>query len=268
MPRALFIVSLLLFCAQRAVGHLEPQPTGVTGPYIAQLSASDGGATQIGPLLAAGTTTSYLDWSGTGTLASAGSLQALLPTGTMSLNGDDAHMNTTGLLGTMGFSIANTNAAGGPGLSEVDGELDFFRQSDSSFLGGVTFTANLTTILGAPLAAQSSIRLSFADGSLEAANIILNTPDIFITTDFTNSVNTLDAVDSNVGIQIRNPAGGTAAPGASSQDKMILNGNAVASPFGGNPVGNTSYFTRVSPVPEPAMLGLITVGAALCLRRR
>src|SRR5205823_5638288 len=138
------------------------------------------------------------------------------------LNGDDAHANATGLLGTMGFSIANTNAAGGPGLTEVDGELDLFRQSDNSFIGGVLFTAPLTTILGAPLAPQSSVRLSFADGSLESANIIVNTPDIFITTDFTTSVNSLDAVDPNVGIQIRNPAGGAAAPGASSQDKMII----------------------------------------------
>jgi hypothetical protein len=177
-------------------------------------------------------------------------------------------MNATGLLGSMGFSIANTNAAGGPGLTEVDGEIDVFRQSDTSFLGGITFTADLTTILGAPLPAGSSVRLAFGDGSLEGANIILDTPDVFITTDFTNVTNSLDAIDSNVGIQIRNPAGGTAAPGASSQDEMVLNGNVVNSPFGANPPGNTSYFLRVSPVPEPATLGLITVGAAVCLRRR
>jgi len=186
----------------------------------------------------------------------------------MSLNGDDAHMNTTGKLGTMGFSIANTNAAGGPGLTEVDGEFDFFRQSNLSFLGGITFNGDMTAILGAPLAANSSVRLSFADGALEAANIILDTPDIFITTEFTNSLNNLDAIDNNVGIQIRNPAGGLAAPGATSQDELVINGTPTVAPFGGVPPGNTSYFVRVSPVPEPAMLGLLTVGAALCLRRR
>src|SRR5207244_1413117 len=109
-------------------------------------------------------------------------------------------------------------------LSSVDGELDFFRQSNSSFLGGLIFTANLTAILGAPLAAQSSVRLSFTDGSLESLNIILDTPDIFITTTFTNSLDGLGNPNNNVGIQIRNPAGGAAAPGASSQDRMILNG--------------------------------------------
>jgi len=223
----------------------------------------------VGAFLAPGTHTSYLTWSGTGTLSSSGALQGLLTTGTGSVDGDDAHMNDTGLLGTMGFSIANTAAAGGPGMIAASGECDIFRQSDGMQLAGVAWTADLVAILGSPLAAQSSVRLSFADGSLESAGFIIDTPNVFITRTFDSAVDIQGDPTENVGIQIRNPAGGPAAPGASSQDRMVLAGTDTLSPFAGSPVGNTSYFLRTAPVPEPTGLALFALsGLSVMIRRR
>src|SRR5436190_18347093 len=261
MPRLLLVLLLSVFCAQQSLANslgLDREGAQIGGPFSAQRAEPEtGGPPVFVGQLAPGTTTSYLDWNGSGTLASAGVLNGFITTGLNSLNGDDAHMNATGKLGTMGFSIANTNATGGPSLDLVEGEIDFFRQSDSSFISGFLWNVDFGPSGGLP--AQASTRVSFADGSLESLNINLDTPDIFITTEFTNSVNTLDALDPNIGIQIRNPAGGAAAPGASSQDRLIINGAVSNSPFGGNPGGNSSYFVRLSPIPEPAMLGCISV---------
>jgi len=218
-----------------------------------------------------GTTTSYLDWTGAGTLASAGVLQGLLTTGQNTVYGDDAHMNTTGLLGSMGFSIANTNPTGSGALfGVVQGNIQFFRQSDNSSIGGFNWNIDFTSGgTSAGLPEQSSSRVSFPDGSLESLGLILNTPDIYVTTTFT-TVNELTGLgDPNaVGIQIRNPAGGTAAPVASSADKMILNGTVTNSPFANNPGGNSSYFIRLSPVPEPTSIALVALGGFGAARRR
>jgi hypothetical protein len=193
-------------------------------------------------------------------------LTNLLTTGLNSLNGDDAVMNRTGLLGTMGLSVANNNPAGsGDGFGLVQGDVQFFRQSDSSFIGGFNWNIDFTASGGLP--GQSSSRLSFPDGGLESLGIVLDTPNIFITTEFT-TVNMLLGLDdpNQVGIQIRNPAGGAAAPGSSSTDLLVLGGSPVASPFAGNPVGNTSYFVRIAP--EPGSLALLAIGGLGVLRRR
>jgi len=122
------------------------------------------------------------------------------------------------------------------------------------------------------LAPQSSSRVSFADGALESIGIILNSPDIYMTGEFTSATVVAGSEDpeSIIGIQIRNPAGGAAAPGASSADALVINGTPTNSPFGGNPVANTSLFVRVSPaVPEPACLSALAIsGLATVARRR
>jgi hypothetical protein len=205
-------------------------------------------------------------YPGAGTLASTGAIQGLFTTGLNKLWGDDLHMNATGLLGTCGFSIANTSTAD-TALGKITGDIQFFRKSDLTFIDGFNWNIDFGA---AGLAPQSSSRVSFADGALESIGIILDTPDVYMTGEFTSATVVAGSEDPEaiIGIQIRNPAGGAAAPGASSADALVINGTPTNSPFGGNPVANTSLFVRVSPVPEPACLSALAIAGLVTVARR
>ncbi|MCC6676259.1 MAG: hypothetical protein IT436_03865 [Phycisphaerales bacterium] len=199
----------------------------------------------------------YRNWAAPSTLL-AGFAQGL-----GSLTGDDVNLVAgPALLDTMGFSIYNGNAAG-QRLAFADGEIDFFRQSDGSFIGGFLWNADLATILGSGgLDGGSSVRLSFAAGSLVSLGINLESA-MYVTQTFTTATLPLGGSDASIGQQIRNPpAIGTSA------DLLIIGGVITTSPFAGNPVGNMSWTITTTDVPAPGAVALLGLGGLVAGRRR
>lgn len=218
----------------------------VTGQPVADAPGSDA------------TLERYRNWASPPSTLLAGFAQGL-----GSLTGDDVNLIAgPALLDTMGFSIYNGNTAG-QRLSFVDGEIDFFRQSDGSFIGGFLWNADLATLLGSGgLDGGSSVRLSFPAGSLQSLGINLETA-MYVTQTFTTATLPLGGSSASVGQQIRNPpATGTSA------DLLVIGGSIVTSPFAGNPVGNMSFTITTTDVPAPGALAILGLGGLVAGRRR
>lgn len=204
----------------------------------------------------------YANWQAPSTL------QGVLTTGLNRLDGDDTFLsaaNGAGWLDDMGFSLANTNAAGSTArITGFSATIQFFDNVTLTNLGGFTSSSSLTSLSGGGLAAQSSVRLSFGAGSLKSLNIFL--PRNIITTVTITAVTFGAGTGNNsslVGQQVRNaPATGT------STDSVILNGSVVPSPFGGNPAGNFSFFINTDNIPTPGSLALLGLAGIAAGRRR
>jgi hypothetical protein len=210
--------------------------------------------------------TKYQDWgSATGSHpAGNGVLVGTISTGLNKTYGDDAEM--VGAAGTQltsfGMSIAdnNGNTGGFDGWDVIQGEVDFFRQSDNSFIDGFLFQSSFGGQLNA-----NSFRVFYNDGQLDPLNTIFDTNNIYVTTTFTSATSLNGTLDPNLlGIQIRTPAG----PIGSSLDEMVINGTVVNSPFGNNPHADSTYAIRTGEVPEPATLGLAGMAVLGMLVRR
>ncbi len=212
--------------------------------------------------------TVYRNWAGTAPAGGAdGALQGLVDTNSTAgqLNGDDTNILSNGAnrLSGMGINIANLNAAG-TRLATVAGTIQFFRQSDGGFIGGFNYNSNLAGLAGGGLDGGSSIRLSFADASLEALAIDLGSAPIYTTWSYDTATwaNFAFGSISNLGIQVRNPIGiGT------STNSWINNGNVVAGPIGTFDA-NTSIFIRTTDVPAPGAVALLGLAGIFAGRRR
>lgn len=198
----------------------------------------------------------YRNW------AAPSNLLAHFETGQGTRNGDDINMVApgAGLLSDMGFSVANTSATAGQGLTFVRTTIEFFDIGGNN-LGGFFSDLNMVGFFGAGgLAAGSSVRLNFGAGALTGLNLYIPNA-AFVTQTFTGA--TWLAGGAGIGQQIRNaPVLGTSADG------LIIGGSYVNSPFAGNPVGNMSYFIQTDNVPAPGVLALLGLGGIVAGRRR
>ena len=262
MLRNIFVSLAAVLCTTvgvRAASLLVPGPLTNTTRFI---GTPEGSAGTVNPLALTAISTKYQDWgSATGSHpAGAGVSQGGVTTGLNNTTGDDWNMipGTAGTeLTSMGFSIVDTNAptTSGDGFTVIQGEIDFFRQSDNSFINGFLWQTDLTGIAGQP----------GLNGG-QAVRIIFDTNNVWCTNTFTSvaTVNGLDQNPNNIGQNIRNPVG----PIGTSQDRIIFNGAVQNSPFGANPLGNLTFTVRTGLVPEPGCLALIGLAGLGMLSRR
>src|SRR5436190_14021258 len=153
MLRNIFVSFAVILCSAVAVRAASIQPAVESGSIQASIVNGQPVAT---PFVLTAISTKYQDWgSATGSHpAGAGVLNGAVTTGLNQLWGDDANM--VGAVGTqltsMGFSVANNNAAStsGDAFGLMQGEIDFFRQSDSSQIGGFLWSIDFTGSGGLP----------------------------------------------------------------------------------------------------------------------
>lgn len=208
--------------------------------------------------------TVYRNWAG-GTVGGTGVYTHNAgPVNGASLNGDDTNIAANGvnLLSAMGINHVNLNVAG-QRLVSGTGTINFFHPVTFANLGAFGYNFNYSTLAGGGLdGAGASIRLSFADGSLESLGIYLP-PASLTTWTIDTAVFTGGGALANMGIQIRNPT-----DIGSSTDKLVLGSSVITSPYAGAPVGNTSIFIRTNSVPTPGALCLLGLGGLVAGRRR
>lgn len=201
----------------------------------------------------------YRNWAAPSTLT------ATYSHGLGTLNGDDLNMvsNGVGWLNDMGFSIANNNAAG-QRLAFLSGSINFFRQSDLSFIGGFTVSVDAATIFGGGgLDGGFSARLSFGANALSGLNIFFgaNTA-IWALIQWDSATVTGGGSTANIGQQLRNPPVlGTSA------NQLVIGNSVVSAPFS-NAVGNSSFFIRTDNIPTPGSLALLGLAGIAAGRRR
>jgi len=256
MKRAIELALAMAFLVVPALGGLYPAgPEGA--PCVINLDGSPagpGGGTRD-PI-----NENYDNWrSSTSTPPGASALLGLYKSGTAEI-ADDLNMVNVGAgwLNTMGFSVANVDAPGG--LVTGTGEIRFYRQSDSSFIKGFAF--NLPTF-ATPLAASSSLRLSFGAGALTSLNTFLPA-NIYTSIKWTGATfNGAGGTVDNLGIQIRGPIN----TGTSGDLLINVTTNSTFN-FGGNPAANTAFFVKSDFTPEPGALSLLALGGLVLLRRR
>lgn len=246
-------MGLLVLCALAGAAQADIVPTIDIGEYT--LDRATGAVSPAGGVGDA-TLERYRNWDGTSVL------QGAFVTGSGTRNGDDYSMiaGPGPYLDSMGFNVYNGNAAG-QRLTQVNGTLEFF-DTGGALISAFTYNSNLSTLAGGGLDGQTSIRLSFAAGSLLSLGVIVPNAG-FVTNTFTGSTFLAGGSAANLGLQVRNPPlTGT------STDQMIIAGAIVSSPFGGAPAGNTSHFITTSDVPAPGTLALLGMGGLIAGRRR
>jgi hypothetical protein len=203
---------------------------------------------------------SYRNWA-----SPPSALTGVYSHGLGTLNGDDLNMvaNGAGWLDDMGFSIANNNAAG-QRLANLSGSINFFRQSDLSFIAGFTVSVDAAAIFGSGgLDGGFSARLSFGAGALKPLNIFFgaNTA-IWALIQWDTATVTGGGSTAAIGQQLRNPP----AVGTSANQLVLLN-NVTPAPFA-NVVGNSSFFIRTDNIPTPGSLALLGLAGIAAGRRR
>jgi hypothetical protein len=180
-------------------------------------------------------------------------LQALYRAGRNEI-ADLCNMTAGGQLGSCGFNIGNSAATGsGLVLTGGTGTIRFYDGTSGTYINGFNF--NLPTL---NLAVGSSSRISFADGSLAAFNIILP-QSVFMSVQYTNVTGTVSLAD--VSHQIRNPHNT-----GSSTDGLIDVTTNTNIAFNGNPVANAGLFIKV--VPAPTSAAALAMGGLIAARRR
>jgi len=243
--------------------HVQDGPTGTVRPYNGENGGWELGA---GPEALA---TSYRNWTGAPAGGADGALQAIADTivNAGDLTGDDVNFipNGANVLSGMGFNFANLNAAG-QRLTFASGAVQFFDAATLLSVGGFTYNSNLAGLAGGGLDGGTSIRISFADNSLNGLLIALPSIPLLVTWNYdpATTVLTGGGTTLNLGQQVRNPIGvGT------SGDQWVSGNTVVAGPIGAF-LANTTIFLRLesTPIPEPTSLAVLGLGAATMLRRR
>jgi len=258
----LLAAGALLAAAGSASAGFNPGMNDV-GSYT--VNRLDGSIRPNSPFIDRATANAYADWATPGT----GVINGLLTTGLNRLDGDRVNIvpNGLNLLSSMGYSFANTNPTGSTArVTGVSSTVSFFDGVTLAGIGSFTTTSNLSTLVGGGLAAQASIRLTFAANSLEAFNIFLTPSTIVTITTTAVTFNAGTGTDPALnGQQIRNPVSI-----GSSADELILNGNIVADPFGAAPApdGNVSLLLITNDIPTPSTLALLGLGGLIAGRRR
>jgi hypothetical protein len=163
-----------------------------------------------------------------------------------------------GLLSNTGINAANANGAAGSALTGGQIAVRYYRLDNGTFISG--FNANLPAVNLAP---GGSVRLQFADGQLEAFNILIPTVGVFMSTQWNSVTGTGGFTIANAGFQTRGPINV-----GSSTDNMINVTTATNFNFGGQPVANGGLHIRTNDIPEPASFALLGLGALALLRRR
>jgi hypothetical protein len=196
--------------------------------------------------------TRYDNWTNPPSL-----LNGLFRAGTDEIADDCTTVGMAGpeLLTNMGLNVANIDAPSNLTGGQV--AVRFYRLDTGVFISG--FNANLPVLA---IAANSSVRLQFADGALDGLAVTIPDTGAYVSLQYNTATFAGAGAIANLGYQQRGPIG----VGTSTDNLYNVTGGGTAFNFGGNPLANTGLYIRT--VPEPASLGLLVLGALACLRRR
>jgi len=200
----------------------------------------------------AGTRAIYDVYNNTSSSANA----AFSSTDLTSVWGDNVVTVGTGLLKENAFTVYNSSSSAGP-LLTAQVAIDFYRNSDSSYIGGYT-TNPISFGGGAGLAAGFYTIINVT--GLDSLNIVLDTTDLIVTQTVLNPTGTA----SRLGWASLNPVTIGSSPISFYADSATVGAAGFYNLSGGTPA-NLGY--RIA-VPEPTTLALLALGGVLALRRR
>lgn len=238
----------LAACSGAATANPVAQSAQFDGAYTIDLQGQVIGTPESGDVIA------YSNRSGT---ANAGFANPDLT----ATYGDALTLEATGTLQQVSFAVFNGNGTTGAAMTGASVNIDFFRDSDGSFIGG--FGVNLSGLLGTNPLVPGSFR-EFTVPNLGTLEIDIDTTDVIMLQTFSNVA---DA--TAVGVVSRVPPSvGSAVPQLYIDAAGVGSGPGFFNIVDANQQPLVFNMIAEVVVPSPAGASLLAMAGLVGLRRR